>query len=183
MTWIIVISILLFAFGWLLLAPLYLYISTSESRYEAGLTGIFKVMVMVGDDGLPELLGKFFFISFKIPVYTLVKKKPKEASQTKKEKKKKKAMKMNRKRIKIVMTLMWKVVRSFRLRQLKLNIDTGDVIRNAYLIPVFSIAYRNNINLSVNYEDKNEFILHFDNTIGRMLIETLRVFIKRKLYG
>ena len=178
MTWIIILGILIIAFTWLLIAPLYLYVSTSESRYEAGLAGIFKVLITMEENGLPTLTGKIFFITFNIPVFKFRKKKIK-ASTSKKSKKK--ARKLTRKRLRLIMSILWKIIHSFKLRQLKLNIDTTDVIRNAYLIPAFSMAYRNNIQLSVNYEDKNEFILHLENNLVRIIIKVISSFIKNHI--
>lgn len=178
MTWIIIISILLFIFGWLLLAPLYLYVSTPESRYEAGLTGVFKVRIVTDERGLPQVVANLLFFSFRVPLFQF---RTKEKKGLKTKAKKKKARRMTRKRIRLIMRIIWKIIRSFRLKQLKLNIDTGDVIRNAYLIPVFSFAYRENIRLSVNYESRNEFILHFENTIGRIILQTLQVYINHHL--
>ena len=178
MTWIIILGVLIIAFAWLLIAPLYLYVSTSESRYEAGLTGIFKVLITMEENGLPAFTGKIFFITFNIPVFKFRKKKIKASTP---KKSKKKARKLTRKRLRLIMTIIWKIIRSFKLRQFKLNIDTTDVIWNAYLIPVFSFAHRDNIQLSVNYEDKNEFILHFENNLGRIIIQVVSSFIKHHI--
>ena len=175
MTLIIIFSILIFAFAWLLLAPLYVYISTSESKFEAGLSGILKLMVKSGEDGLPEVLGRIFFVPFKVPVFRIRDSKVKAGTP---KKKKKMARKLTRKRIRLVLKIVWQIIKSFKLKQLKLNIDTGDVIRNAYLVPVFAVAYRENIRLSVNYEEQNEFLLHFENSIGRMLFRSVSTYIK-----
>ncbi len=178
MTWLIIISILLFALLWLLLAPAFLYISTSESRYEAGLKGVFKVMVKMNAKELPELRGKVFFISFRIPIFKVKAKKIKDKDPVKR---KKKIRKLVRKRMRGVMKVIWRLVRTYRLKQLKLNIDTGDVIRNAFLIPAFSIVHRERVQLTVNYENKTEFLVHMESTLGRMIYLVVLKYIKDHL--
>ena len=42
MTGVIILGIFLVILTWVLLAPLYLYIHTGESRYEAGMRSLFK---------------------------------------------------------------------------------------------------------------------------------------------
>jgi len=178
MTWIIIICILIFAIAWILLAPLYFIISTPESKYEAGLTGIFKVWVTIDDKGLPELMGKILLFSFRIRMFKFSDKKIKSKTPGKR---KQKINKLTRKRIHLILKIGWKLIRSFKLRQLKLNIDTGDVIDNAYLIPVFSMAHRDKIQLSVNYQQENEFILRLEHNLGALIMHTISTFIKHKL--
>ncbi len=177
MTWIIILSILLFALLWLLLAPVFLYISTSESRYEAGLKGVFKVMVRVNAKEFPVLMGKVFFISFRIPVFRV---KARKIKTTDPKKRKKKVRKLVRKRMRMIMKIVWRLIRSYRLKQLKVNIDTGDVIRNAHLIPVFAIIHREKVQLTVNYENKTEFLVHLESTMGRMIYLMTTTYFKHR---
>lgn len=182
MTWLIIIGILTLALIYLLVAPIYLLISTPESRYEAGLTGIFKIWLNTKTEGLPELYGRFFFIERKIKLQ-LSKGKPKSPTTIRKRIRRlfKRRVVLSRSKIRFFLQLSWKLLRSFKLKQLKVNIDTGDVIHNAHLIPVFTMAYHDNIQLSVNYEDENEFILHFENKLGTIIIHIISAFIKHKL--
>ena len=170
MTWIIIIGTLVLVFAWILLAPIYLIISTSESKCEAGLPGILKVRLTIDDEGLPELTGKFLFFRIKIPMFKF-----------RAKKRKKRTKKLTRQQIHFVLKITWRIFRTLKLKQLKLNIDTGDVINNAYLIPVFSMIYKDKIQFSVNYEQQNEFILHLEHNLGIMAMHTISTFIKHKL--
>jgi hypothetical protein len=178
MTWIIILAILLFIMAWLLLAPVFLYISTTESKYEAGLKGVFKVMIKMDSKEFPYLLGKVFFYSFRIQLFKVKAKKIKAATP---RKRRKKMRKLVRKKMRVIMKIVWKVIRSYKLKQLKLNIDTGDVIRNAHLIPVFSIVHQEKVKLAVNYEDKTEFLLHLESSLGRMLYIMTTTYLKHHL--
>lgn len=178
---LIILGIIILLMAFLLLTPLYLLISTPDSRYEAGLRGIIKIWIDTNTDGLPEMQVKVFFIQKKIHL-RLAKEKSEKPSVSKRIKKIfRRRVVVSRKKIKTYLKLFLKIFRSFKLKKLKLNIDTGDVIHNAHLIPVFTMIYKNNIQLSVNYEDKNEFILHFENNLGTILLHIVRAFIKHKL--
>jgi hypothetical protein len=178
MTFWIVFGVFLFIIGWLLLAPLYVYISTSEARYEAGMKGVVKASVSSDERGIPEISVRLLFFRFRIPVFTFKEKKIRAES---KKKRRKKLRKLAWKRIRLFAKIGWRIFRSFKLRQLKLNIDTGDVIRNAYLIPVFAMGHRDRIRLSINYEEKNEFILHFENNLGTIVTHAVSTYIKHIL--
>ncbi|MEZ5147239.1 MAG: hypothetical protein R2759_09190 [Bacteroidales bacterium] len=45
-------------------------------------------------------------------------------------------------------------MRSFKLKKFSLNIDTGNVLTNAYLFPVFAVFGGRKYQLSVNYASK-----------------------------
>lgn len=175
---LIILLILALVILYLLFAPIYLVINTNESRYEAGLTGVIKVWISKDEIEKLEIRARILFIGTKVRPFNFSKNKVK-ASTPKKAKKKRR--KLTRKRIKTILKLFWNIVMSFKLKQLKLNIDTGDVIQNAHLIPVFSMVYKNNVQLSINFEDKNEFILHFENNIGTIIFQIVSAFIKNKL--
>lgn len=175
---LIILGILIVLLIYLLLIPLYVFISTPESRYEAGLGRILKIWITADPEYLLKVWIKIFFYRMEIKPFEFKERKVK--APTKKESQKKKR-KLTFKRIKLILRLLWKVVSSFKLLQLKLNIDTGDVIHNAHLVPVFSMVYGENIQLTINFDDKNEFILHFENNIGTILFQIITTFIKHRI--
>lgn len=73
-----------------------------------------------------------------------------------------------------------KIIKSSRLKTLYLDIDTEDVISNAYLIPVFAGLHRNNINLSVNYAGNVEMIINVENNIFRIVVVAIQTFLHHK---
>lgn len=189
MTVLIILGIFAGVLGFLLLTPLYLFISTPESRYEAGLRGLFKVWVETGTNELPHLYFRMLFFKRGIRLQWS-QKSPTEKSvkqsfwqRLRRFRFKPGRVVFNRKKAWLVLKLFWKIIRSFRLKQLRLNIDTGDVVRNAQLIPVFSVFYQRSqhIQLSINYTDTNEFILRIENNLGTILLYVIKTFVKHHL--
>lgn len=72
-------------------------------------------------------------------------------------------------------------MRSFKLKKFSLNIDTGNVLTNAYLFPVFAVFGGRKYQLSVNYASKNEFIIHYQNNLLTILSHIIVTFINHKL--
>lgn len=66
------------------------------------------------------------------------------------------------------------VVRSFKVKELFLNVDTGDYIYNAYLHPVFYFLGNDHRTLYVNYIGENRFRIIIKNR----LINIIFAFIK-----
>ncbi|MCB2219710.1 MAG: hypothetical protein KQI35_04880 [Bacteroidetes bacterium] len=181
MTGLIILAVLIFALAWLLLAPLYLYIHTGNSRYEAGMTGLLKVKLVSGAYSLPELLVRVLFFHFRLPLIQLGSKKGKPVKTKKKKKKSIKGMRFNLSRGRMFLKIVWKVVTSFKLKKFFLNIDTGNVVTNAYLFPVFSVLGGKKYELSVNYVSKNELIIHYENNLLTIFTHIIFTFIKHKL--
>ncbi len=181
MAGIIITIVLLGLLVWLLLAPLYLYIHTGESRYEAGLTGFFKARLVNGKHGLPELKMRVLFYPFRMPLIRLGEDRKKPSKAIKKQKKSKKRSWQGFRKIKLIMKISWKLVRSFRLKKFYLNVDTGNVITNAYLFPVFSVLGGKKYRLSVNYASKNELILRLENNLMTIFSHIVVQFIKHQL--
>ncbi|HPE57141.1 MAG TPA: hypothetical protein P5514_12240 [Bacteroidales bacterium] len=180
MAGLIILGIILGFFAWLLLAPLYLYIHTGESRYEAGMRSLFKGKFVEGAYGLPEVRVTILFYSFQVPVVRFGSEKKKQGKAKSKKKKSKKS-RLNLKTIRLILKIVWKVMRSFKLKKFSLNIDTGNVITNAYLFPVFAVFGGRKYQLSVNYASKNEFIIHYQNNLLTILSHIIVTFINHKL--
>lgn len=176
MLWFIIIGILLILLCWLLFAPVFLYINTNEKRYMAGLTGILNLRLIPDKDQIFFLRIRVVFI--KINFYPFKKKEKKAIFKRKKSEKKRNLP--GRKTIWLMTKIFRKIIKSSRLKTLYLNIDTEDVITNAYLIPIFAGLHRNNINLSVNYAGNVEMIINVENNIFHMLIVTIQTFLHHK---
>jgi hypothetical protein len=74
---------------------------------------------------------------------------------------KKATKKKNRKGFGI--TKMLRIVRSFKIKKMIINVDTGDCILNAKLIPIFVFLNHYMGTFSVNYEGKNQIMLQVQN--------------------
>jgi len=170
-------------FTWILIAPLYIYINTNESKFEAGLKTIFRINIEADEEEILVFQIKILNFTKKIPVLNLLTETEKSPKKNRKKEKKKKMRRrriISFRKIKLALRIIRKFIFSFKLRQLKINIDTGDVIQNAYLVPVFSMNYKNNIQLSINYDDQNEFIFLLENRIGNIIVHIISVFIKHQ---
>ena len=63
-----------------------------------------------------------------------------------------------------------KLIRSFRVREFKLELDTGDVVQNAYWYPLFFHLNRlGKGTWQVNFAGHNGMILHLENRAIRVL--------------
>ena len=56
-----------------------------------------------------------------------------------------------------------RILKSFKVKKLLLDIDTGDCILNAKLFPVFAFLNYYVGNFSVNFENRNQMVLYIQN--------------------
>ena len=61
------------------------------------------------------------------------------------------------------------VIRTMRIRNLSLDIDTDDFLLNAWLVPLFSSMNSENIQMRVNFEGTSSLILDLRARIGTLL--------------
>lgn len=180
MTWVIISSILLVFFCWLLFAPLFLYINTSEQNYSVGLKGFFKLKIISDETELLYFQISIFFYQFDFYPFKKKEKEDKKKLKIKTKKPKKKWKVMSFRTLWLILKISWSVKNSFKIKKLYLNFDSNDVIKNAYLIPVFVNINCNNINLNVNYQQDFEMIVRIENNIFRILVVTIRTYLHHK---
>jgi hypothetical protein len=68
----------------------------------------------------------------------------------------------------------FRVLLSFRVRKLALDVDTGNYMGNAFLHPLFYFLSGPNRVLAVNYRGRNRAEVEVRNRLGRMLVAFLR---------
>ena len=158
MIWVIIISLLLLFFLWLLLVPVILYTDTERGRYLLTLPGIFRAVV-VPDDGLFSIRGWILFIPFRFRPFKPVKRKEKPKRQKKKKSKKRFTNP----------SMIRGALRAIRIRRLKINMDTDNFTWNAWLVPVCSAVNGENIDLRVNFEGHQSLLLDLRVTVGTLL--------------
>lgn len=175
MNLIIYLAIFIFFICWMLFAPLRLTINTSNNNYSFRWIGILLIKFIPDSEELIIFRFRIFFIRFNIyPLKTGKKKKMK-----KKKPKKKKSFSFEK--FRLLIKIVWNVILSSKLKIFELNIDTDDVVKNSYLIPVFiNLNTRNNINLNVNYHGRQSLVTEFQNTAYRMIKVALITLIKHK---
>jgi hypothetical protein len=167
-------------FLWVILTSFVLYINTEQNIYYLKLTSIVKVQLLF-DEELFLFRLRVFFLSFKInPLKSFKKKKSKEENEDKPVRKRKKSRKKRMFTFSQWRRMATDILRSFKIKVLKAEIDSGDVVTNAYLVPAFVFANRNNINLSASNSGSNSLELELQNRIIILLYIILKYRFTKK---
>lgn len=138
-----------------LLMPVVIYINTDKDQYYLRLKGLAKVSVEKHDEELLQLKLRMFFLNFYF--YPL-----KKISKPSKKKKVEKNKMMNI-RAKIGFRKVLRILKSFTMKKLLLNVDTGDCILNAKLYPVFAFLNYHIGDFNINYKGENKLVVHIQN--------------------
>jgi hypothetical protein len=158
---LVIIVLLLLLIGYLLWMPIVLKIDTDTNEYYLQLKGLAKASVLGDDKEVLKVKLNVLFLNFNY--YPLRKirasKKKKIASNKGKEDVKKKKNKnwTNEGR------RAWRVLKTFEVKQLLVDLDTGDYVLNAKLYPVFFLLNRWEGNFAINFENKNRLALTVHN--------------------
>jgi hypothetical protein len=172
--WIILTAIMLF-FVWLIFGPIRFKINTMKHRYEVILPGIIRGMIIPTDD----------FLIFKLWITAIpIKFDPLKPGKSKKPKKKEKPEKKKKKRkkegsipINKIRKMAIRIMKSFTIEKLYWNMDTGDYVLNARLMPVFAAVSNNKRHLIINFQETNEFEIIVKNRIFNFIRIAIRTFI------
>lgn len=144
---------LLVVIGTILFVPIILRIDTRNQQYYLQLKGIVMCSVM-WKDGI-RIRVKLPFYSFEIdPI----------KSWPKKKKKKRKRSRSSA----VPVSRILSVLRSFDVKEFRLDLDTSDVIWNAYLFPVFFFLNSRGIQSRINYNGQNQLVIHIENRLSNM---------------
>lgn len=171
--WIILAAILLF-FVWLLFGPIRLKINTSRDQYEIILPGIVRAMIIPTD---AFVIFKLWITAIPVKIDPLKPKKKKKKKPIKKKPEKQKKKNSSDVPVKKIRMLATRIMKSFTVEKIILNIDTGDYALNARLVPVFSVLSSNSRKLSINFQDVNHFELTIKNRISNFLKIAIKTFV------
>ena len=161
MFWYILISIILLTLLWILFGPVIILINTDRNRYRVALPGIFGVSLIPSDE-IFHLRFRVFFIPFTFHPFRTVRRR-------RKKKPGKAARKKSRGRIYGGIKTAGDAIRSFRIRKLRLDMDTDDFAWNSWLIPAFSMVNNENVQLKVNFEGNLSLQLDLRTRVGTLL--------------
>lgn len=64
---------------------------------------------------------------------------------------------------------MLRLVRTFKVQKLRLDMDTGDYVVNAKLYPVFMLLNRHVGSFHINFQDRNRLVMDVRNTPYRLI--------------
>ncbi|WP_420322031.1 hypothetical protein [Flagellimonas sp.] len=145
---------LLVLFGiYLLFAPLVLFMDTKDNTYFVKLKGLAKVSFEPDRMELVKIKLRIAFMNFNF--YPLRKKDSSKKEKIERRKPKRKH-KMGPKKI-------GALLRSFRIKKLYLNVDTGDFILNAKLYPIFQVLNYHIGKFKINFQGNNRMVLVASN--------------------
>lgn len=156
-----IILILLFSFVMLfLLAPLRLCIDSSKNIYHISFSGVASFAFIPGEeDWFFELKIGFWKKKFLVSSFAERIKKSEAKKEQPKSKTKQKRFDFF-KSLKIVR----RILRSFKVKICKIDIDTDDYYWNALLIPAFQLLNRGKQHrIAINFEGKNQVVLLIEN--------------------
>jgi hypothetical protein len=140
---------------YLLLIPIIVFIDTQTNEYYIQLLSLAKASIQADKQEVVKVKMKVLFLNFKF--YPLQRKKP---SPKNKKIKKYNTYKGNKS---IQFRKFIRMLRTFKIKRLFINIDTGDCISNAKLFPLFAFLNQSKASFKVNFEGKNQMVLHMQN--------------------
>lgn len=152
----------------LLLMPIILFIDTEKNEYYIQAKGLAKANIEPHQEEIIQVKLNVLFMKFYFfPLDEYYKRK-----RTKKLKPKKTKSK-SKKRLNVNKGLQF--LKSFRVKHFELDLDTGDVVRNAKLYPAFAFLnyYRGGFN--INFEGRNKLAVKIQNRP----IDIIKVFINQ----
>tara|TARA_R110001583_G_scaffold17310_5_gene70163 strand:- start:10141 stop:10641 length:501 start_codon:yes stop_codon:yes gene_type:complete len=139
---------------YLLLVPINLVINTNTNEYYLQLKGLMKASIKPDEKKLIKIKLKIFFLTYYY--YPLMYKVTNKKKKLEGEQKKKGKMKV---RFKTIL----KLLKSFKVKKLLVEIDTGDCILNAKLYPVFGFLNYSTGNFIINFEGRNQMVFLLQN--------------------
>jgi hypothetical protein len=165
MTWLIIILLFIgILLGWLLFSLLKLEVDTRIPNAELRWIGVGSVRIWYEDEWWLSI--RLFFYRKTIR-FTQINTRSEKLNSTAKTEQRKK-LKIKRRLKKII-----RVIKTFRVIEWQIAIDTGDHTRNAQLYPLNFLS-RALGHLSINFRDENFLVLKISNRPWKILYAFLR---------
>ncbi|REE79888.1 hypothetical protein BX611_2787 [Lutibacter oceani] len=146
--------LLLLFIVYLLWMPIVLCINTNTNKYFIQFLGLAKASIEGDKKEILKLKLNVLFFNFYFYPLKLKSIKQKGTVKTKKNTKTNKIGNL-KKGIRIL--------KSFKVKKIVVEIDTGDCIMNAKLYPVFALLNYNFGNFRINFEGRNQMVLYMQN--------------------
>lgn len=152
-----------------LISPLVIWIDSAKNEYEVRWKGIGRMIMVPDQDKLFILRLRIFFLEWRFLPFSSSgiqqREKSKEKGSTAAE------PVMGRK---ISLRTLLRMLRSFHVQELEVEVDTGDYVRNAYLYPLFYFLSDGRKQWLVNYKGINRIRMVIQNRPIRMLYAAIR---------
>ena len=152
MLWIIIIGLFILLLVYLLFARISIKIDTGTNQYYLGLNRVFKLFLEYDETEVLKLRLRMFHSNFNF--YPL--------RRSKRKKKKKRRSSLSRKQA-------YQLIKSFKVRNVLVDLDTGNCITNAKLYPVFTFLNFSVGNFNINFEGRNRLVLLIENRPIRII--------------
>jgi hypothetical protein len=167
--------------SWLLFAPVIIHIDTGEQAYYIKMPLILKFQ-LIYKGARRKIVIRLFHIPFS---FGLGDRTVKDINKVIIEKGGFKFPDLSRvKNAPVLLSLylkyLKKILRTFRLKKLRVRFDTGDYALNARLIPVVLLARNQNLDISVNFTDENSLLMIIQNRLYRLLWQGIKFYLERK---
>ena len=148
--------------SYLLFSPLQIIIDSQQALYAIRWKGLMEAGLNLHLEEIAIRLKVFFWEKDLFPL----RRQPEPVSQQKIAKKKKKKSSLSpawRKKV-------WKLLKSFEVKQFQLDLDTDNYIYNSYLWPVcYFLSNHKNRQLSINYDGRVKVLVLIENRLYRMI--------------
>ena len=154
MTLFILITLFLLLLVALLLVPIIICIDTTSNQYYLQLQGLIKAHLENHDAEIFRIRINVLFMKFYI--YPL---KKKSINKQKKDDERH----LTKHKDYMSFSRFFKILRTFKIKQLFINMDTGNCILNAKLYPLFALLNYTAGNFHINFQGRNQFVLLVKN--------------------
>lgn len=178
-----ILPLLFFFLLWILFGPLDFVINSFKEEYYFQLRKVFRISIIFDPDEIIFINVKVFFIRFNLhPLQIITNPRKNKKAEKKKKRKKKRAQRVRSLKNTgyFLSRLTWKTAETFKLKTLILDIDTGNVITNAYLIPIFTSFNKNQTQLNVNYLGQTGIHIAYENSLFLILRAVIKSNIQYK---
>lgn len=160
-----ILGLILVLLVFLIFTSIVLKIDTYNNQYYIQVWGIVKCSILWQEGVLIEF--KTPFNKFKIDPFAPEKDKEKKELKHKKSDKDKEVSFKNFKKG-------YRVLKSFKIKKLKVDLDTSDMILNGYLYPVFFFLNTKKVHMNINYYGQVGLLVHVENRLARIIWALLR---------
>ena len=165
MWWMLLIGLFVLVILLVLWMPLRLYINSDVGRYEVSWGRLAWINLHIGGE---ELTGQWGVLGWRRE-FDLIRELAKRSQPAAKKPSPSRSAKAPKRRINRLPLRLLRIARSFRVRSFHLDMDTGDVVQNAYLYPVLAAIEHRGPDVHVNYDGRVSVHLWMENRLIRMV--------------
>ena len=152
MMFLSILIVLLILLMYLLWMPILILIDTRNKLYSVQIHRIARIFLVLDELEILEIRVQVFRMNFRF--FPL-----KMRSKSKKEIKKKKSSKKKRFNAKTGL----QIIRSFRIRTFRMEVDSGDFVLNAKLYSLYGLVESRTRNVQINFQNRNSLLLILEN--------------------